>query len=264
MNPEDFEVLLPTPDPEPLVVPNLGTITQVSPLRVKLDIDEAASNSTPDSLISSLRVGDRVWCVRTGTRLLVVGRIGGDGPPTGTIAMWLADQPAPIAAGWLFCQGQSYSPTAFPRLFALIGNRYGGTTSVPLLPNLQGRFPVGADWGQAEFNALGKTGGEKAHTLTPEEMTHRHHAGELRAAIGASNGDVNALSYAATIVNSEYQTTTAYTVFGNGGPTGAQRSFNHHTSVGGWTHWNSDAYGGASAHNNLPPYFAVDFIIKAI
>jgi hypothetical protein len=38
-----------------------------------------------------------------------------------------------------------------------------------------GRVPVGVDTGQAEFNTVEKTGGEKTHTLTVNEMPSHNH-----------------------------------------------------------------------------------------
>lgn len=40
----------------------------------------------------------------------------------------------------------------------------------------QGRFPVGLDTNDTDFNIIGKTGGEKTHTLTVNEMpSHAHY-----------------------------------------------------------------------------------------
>lgn len=35
---------------------------------------------------------------------------------------------------------------------------------------LQGRFPIGIDTNDTDFNTVGKTGGEKTHALTPSEV----------------------------------------------------------------------------------------------
>ena len=43
-----------------------------------------------------------------------------------------------------------------------------------------GRVPVGVDTSQTEFNTVGKTGGEKTHTLTVDEIPkHRHYLGQM-------------------------------------------------------------------------------------
>jgi microcystin-dependent protein len=88
---------------------------------------------------------------------------------------------------------------------------------------MKGNVPAGYDSGQTEFNALGKTGGEKTHVLTTTEMpAHTHN---IPGASGTSGG---------------YP------------PATAQNS-------GGWT---SGSAGSGGAHNNLQPYNTFNFIIK--
>lgn len=68
----------------------------------------------------------------------------------GLITIW-SGNPSSIPTGWVLCDGSN------------------GT------PNLKGRFVVGLDEGQAEFNLLGKTGGVKSVTLTEQMIPkHRH------------------------------------------------------------------------------------------
>lgn len=57
-----------------------GTVTALSPLRVRLDGDTSAIPATPDSLIDSaaLAVSDRVRCEVTANRVIVLGRFGGE------------------------------------------------------------------------------------------------------------------------------------------------------------------------------------------
>lgn len=57
-----------------------ATVEQSSPLRVREDGAHNAINTTPKTL-TAVGVGDRVLCLRTGRRLLVVGRMGGTPPP---------------------------------------------------------------------------------------------------------------------------------------------------------------------------------------
>jgi microcystin-dependent protein len=71
--------------------------------------------------------------------------------------------------------------------------------------------------------ALTQTGGEATHTLTESEMPSHSHSGAVAGAFSASS------------------------------PGGLQ---------GGSTQ-STEATGGGQAHNNLPPYLAMVFIIKA-
>ena len=84
--------------------------------------------------------------------------------------------------GWLICDGSAISRSTYSDLFNVIGTTYGtgdGDTTFNL-PNLKGKIPVGYDISDSDFNVVGKTGGEKTHTLTVNEMpahTHRQAKG---------------------------------------------------------------------------------------
>lgn len=51
-----------------------------------------------------------------------------------------------------------------------------------------GRIPVGVDTSQTEFNTVGKTGGEKTHTLTEAEMPQHSHTIAAKTVETALNG----------------------------------------------------------------------------
>lgn len=76
--------------------------------------------------------------------------------------------------GWLICDGRAISRTTYANLFAIIGTQYGagdGSTTFNI-PNLKGKVVVGLDGNDTDFNTIGKTGGEKEHTLTVKEMPY--------------------------------------------------------------------------------------------
>lgn len=59
-----------------------ATVTQVSPLRIRLDGDTTELPLTPDNLSEgSLAVGVRVWAHLFGRRVIILGSIGGGQPP---------------------------------------------------------------------------------------------------------------------------------------------------------------------------------------
>jgi len=129
--------------------------------------------------------------------------------PKGVIVMWTGTT-AP--AGWALCDGNN------------------GT------PNLKGRFVVGYDSGDADYNAVsvtaGKTGGEKRHTLTIDEMpSHDHPYWDVR----------DSDSYSTVGSDSE----------GSGDDVG--RRDNGRTT---------GATGGGGAHENRPPYYTLAYIMK--
>jgi len=212
-----------------------GTIADLDPLRVRLDGDTSEVPVTPDSLIDplSLAVNDRVRVELSNNRLIVLGRSGGSELPSGMI-MPTALSLAP--AGWLSCDGSAVSRTTYSKLFLAISTWYGvgdGTTTFAL-PNIKGRFVVGHDPGQTEFDVRGEKGGTKVETLSTSQIPRHVHP------MGSDGGNVG---------------------FGEaGGPSlytlgfGATRTINN-VSTGGNA-------GGGGSHNNLPPYIALPYMIK--
>lgn len=134
--------------------------------------------------------------------------------------------------GWLVRDGSAVSRTTYAALFAAIGTTYGpgnGTTTFNL-PNDQGRVNVGLDPTQVEFDAIGKTGGSKTHTLTAAQMpVHTHTTRHVPA-----------------------------TQFGN--PGGSGFSIASSTNLG--TTGNTGTAGSGAAHPNLQPYSVVLKVIK--
>jgi len=75
----DLDILLPSPA-GPGDSWRWGTVTQVSPLRIRLDGDAAALDTTPDTL-ASVTLGERVWCQIVRRRVVVHGVSAGLTPP---------------------------------------------------------------------------------------------------------------------------------------------------------------------------------------
>lgn len=124
--------------------------------------------------------------------------------------------------GWLLCDGTQYSSSSYPTLYAIIGTTYGGASGSFRVPDLRGKMPVGKN--QGTFSALGRTGGEETHVLTNAEM-----APDVYMDVSGSKST--------ELVN-----------------------------IGGGNRWaNTGRVNGAQAgraHNNMPPYLVLNYIIK--
>ncbi len=135
--------------------------------------------------------------------------------------------------------GQNVSRTTFADLFAVIGTIYGigdGSTSFGI-PDLRGNVPVGLKPTDTDFDALGETGGSKTHTLSEAEMPSHNHGG-----LGENAGLVGSWPYGTE------------PVAGGIGSNGAI-DFDNVALL-------SSPRGGNQAHNNVQPYFTLNFIIK--
>lgn len=164
-------------------------------------------------------------------------------------------------SGWLLCNGVAVSRTTYAGLFAVLSTTYGigdGSTTFNL-PNLLGRVPVGRDAGQTEFDVLGETGGAKTHILTTTEMPAHTHTQDAHSH-GAGSYDVYATTGQFLRAKNLSATGggTTYGVWSNGTEDGDAYIIG--TSAGA-TATNQNAGSGA-AHNNLPPYLVLNYIIK--
>lgn len=97
-----------------------------------------------------------------------------------------------------------------------------------VLPNLTGQFVLGAGNGYGFYTS----GGEYAHTLSGDEIpSHTHGFG-----VGGGGGDSNVRS----------GTDDGYSIDFD------SAAFKNYTTF----------FGGSDAHNNMPPYFVLNYIIK--
>jgi len=101
--------------------------------------------------------------------------------PAGAVLMY-AGSSAPL--GYLLCDGTaSYSTALYPKLYAAIGNTWGGTPgSTFAVPDMRGRMPLGEGQGSGLTNrTLGTTVGAETHTLSSSTQlpAHTHDFGTL-------------------------------------------------------------------------------------
>ena len=276
-------------------------VSQTAPLRVYFEGEpDNVLEVTPDSLAGPVVAGDRVWTVRTdGGQLLVVGKLGGPAGGGGTVGVVEEYAGAALPAGdtHLWADGEPFSAAEYPELAAVLGTRYGGTVEFPRTPNRCGRVGVGRDADDPTFDTLGESGGEKAHTLTADEMpththtqnahghsvangtvptpTHTHNldtpnsGARFRIATGytpiialiktlTSRNMTTAGNLADKATSSTGTSTAGVALEGDSAGPSATQS----VTVGSTTATNQNA-GGGDEHNNLQPYIVLNYIIRA-
>lgn len=139
--------------------------------------------------------------------------------PKGAIIMWSGSWNE-IPTGYKLCNGS-------------------GTVNGVTIPDLRGKFIVGGDSSDSDFDVSGKTGGSKTHTLTVEEIpSHKHTiTGEIMQKDGTSTKKVVALD----------------------------RNGDGDSSLGDKTYDNKIGFtGGGQPFKHLPPYYVLAFLIKVI
>lgn len=144
--------------------------------------------------------------------------------PIGTIVMWATGTPP---EGWLLCNGKEVSRAAYTELFKVLGTSIGAAGSSSFrIPDLTGRFPLGA----SNAHGLYSTGGSETHTLTVDEMpAHDHGIGGNIVQRGSGGDAFRELA-------------------------GAYPGSNNPSS---------QRIGGGQPHNNMPPFYGINFIIRA-
>ena len=154
----------------------------------------------------------------------------------GEIKMWGT---ASAPTGYLLCDGSSVSTTTYAALFAVIGYTFGGSGASFTLPDYRGRMPIGVSGSYA----LAATGGS-ANAIV---VSHTHTAtvtdpGHLHSFVATQQTSGTNLSGGSAAVNPSVTSNTA-------------------TAVTGISVTNSTE-GASGTGANLPPYLAINFIIK--
>jgi microcystin-dependent protein len=146
---------------------------------------------------------------------------------------------API--GWTFCAGQLLPISQNTALFSLLGTNYGGNGLNTFgLPDLRGRFPLGAGSGPGLTpRLLGEMGGAEAYTMTIAQLPAHAHPLMAQSAEATLSSPNNALLAAKARVP----------LYAPGGP----NVFMGAGSIG--------STGGNQPYQVMPPYTTVNYII---
>jgi microcystin-dependent protein len=193
-------------------------------------------------------------------------------------------------SGWLICDGSAVSRTQYSNLFAIISTTWGigDGSSTFNLPDLRDCFPIGA----SASKALTSAGGEATHTLSVAELAAHTHAGvnhlhDLQnhthlgvdhlhslqnhthsynafAAVAAGQGyniQPGGGFYVGNVASSTGGPSTPTTGAADRGLTTAGPSINNTGAAD--RDLTTSSVGSGVPHNTIPPYRAVNFIIKS-
>lgn len=170
--------------------------------------------------------------------------------PLGVIKMWAG---VTVPTGYHLCDGSALLISEYPLLSQALGTAFNTandmngtpyTTSAGYfrLPDLRGRFVVGASFSGYEYNTMGGSGGSKEVTLTVQQIpSHRHYA--------ACDDSVGASGWAST--RQQYDIDFVREVDAPG---------SSNDGYGGIMQ--TSATGGGQPHENRPPYYVLAYIIK--
>jgi len=189
--------------------------------------------------------------------------------------------------GFLLCDGSAYSITQYSDLYAVIGDLYGtAPEGYFLVPNMAATFPIGTGTGPGFANqqpttityGIGDRGGnageplnisqlaahnhlftdqghahgvsDPAHSHTPKAVNASYGGGFLAKYSPSSyGGSADPDDYMGEAISGEYQSTTA----------SASTQITINSAV---TNASVGSTGSGAQHNNIPPYLALNFIIR--
>jgi microcystin-dependent protein len=156
-----------------------------------------------------------------------------DSTPVGAIMAWWTDTPPDK---WMFCSGDMIATIDYPELAAVIGD----TGGLVVLPDFSDRFLFGSSPVGAGLRSLG---GENYHILTEAEMPlHNHTIPAHSHTFGTSSGQGSRTDRVqrGDLTSLLTQTTDTEPATDTGDS------------------------GGNVAHNNMPEYVTVNWIIKVL
>lgn len=172
--------------------------------------------------------------------------------PLGSVDLWAGHG---VPEGYLLCEGQQLRQTEYPELYAAIGSAFNTacdwngqrlvtTEGFFRLPDLRGRFIVGQNPFDNDYQDLGAVGGRKTHILTVDEMpSHVHPLDDYYYPESRDNGGISGVY------------PIGRRVFGSGRTDGDNAYLFYITH-------DTKSTGRSRAHENRPPYYALAYIMR--
>jgi microcystin-dependent protein len=156
-----------------------------------------------------------------------IGNVTNSFFPYGAIVIWSGD-PASLPTGWVLCDGTNSTPDLRDKFVINAGNTY----------------TKGASGGTASINLTNTQLPAHRHYTTTSSHSHAH---SIRTEFGRSRG----INY--TAINGQYMQASNKNAFISNHP--FKGRIHNHVHYAGNT-------GGNSSFSNIPPYYALAFIMK--
>lgn len=184
---------------------------------------------------------------------------GNGAVPPGAIMMW-SGAISEIPEGWALCDGLPYYASGVAccdPCTALQRITCNSKPNVVAAPNLQGRFVVGYDPADVDYDQINTDkGGVKQVTLTSSEIPAHTHS---FSGTTSTNGAHTHGSVASDIVNTGPGATVPAWSGGSGFSNIVSSAGSHNHTFSGTT---DSGTGAGQPHENRPPYYTLAYIIK--
>ena len=183
--------------------------------------------------------------------------------PLGCVQMWAGKN---VPDNYVLCDGRQLKTEDYPELSTVLDGAFNTAKSasgIPYrtsggyfrVPDLRGRFIVGQDETDEEYNVQGNTGGEKMHRLTTDELpTHRH--------VFTDDSNANNANFPIAAELRNEGVTEAGKTFkpdmasSDNQGTSASKAGGGYAYLTGYTGLNGQ-------HENRPPYYVLAYIMRA-
>ena len=148
----------------------------------------------------------------------------------GLIQLWSGSG---VPEGYVLCDGSQVSIAEYPELYKAIGDKYNTASTKAgyiSVPDLRGRFVVGYDPSNQDYNTIGNMGGEALVTLTLDQIPPHSHKITFKEETWGDNAN--------------------------------KRPFPNHTRPDSGYTADTQVTGGGSPHENRPPYYVLAYVMK--